>query len=100
MIASGAVFAGLYTFTGVSSPDTPQTATLPVPCSGPAPEPCAGSAPNVAFNTANGTLLGQRVVNGKTLEMAAFTPQPEGIDTTNALIAVDAMHTQRLRSGE
>ena len=43
-----------------------------------------------AFNTANGTVLGQSVVDGKTNEISAFQPLLDRIDIAGALITADA----------
>ena len=48
-----------------------------------------------AYNTNNGTVLGQSVVDGKTNEISAFQPLLDRIDITGALITADALHTQR-----
>ena len=48
-----------------------------------------------AFDTTSGTVLGQRVVDGKTNEINAFAPLLERIELTGTLVTADALHTQR-----
>jgi len=48
-----------------------------------------------AFDTTSGTVLGQRVVDGKTNETNAFAPLLERIELADALVTADALHTQR-----
>ncbi len=47
-----------------------------------------------AFDQANGIVLGQGVVDGKTNEITAFAPLLDRIDITGAIITADALHTQ------
>jgi predicted transposase YbfD/YdcC len=47
-----------------------------------------------AFDQANGLVLGQGVVDGKTNEITAFAPLLDRIDITGAIITADALHTQ------
>jgi predicted transposase YbfD/YdcC len=47
-----------------------------------------------AFDQANGVVLGQTVVDGKTNEINAFAPLLNRIDITGAIITADALHTQ------
>lgn len=44
---------------------------------------------------ANGVVLGQRVVDGKSNEIKAFAPLLDGIDLTGVIVTADALHTQR-----
>jgi len=48
-----------------------------------------------AFDTGNGGVLGQTVVDGKTNEISAFGPLLDRIDIAGAIITADALHTQR-----
>jgi len=48
-----------------------------------------------ALDHADGVVLGQRVVNGKSNEITAFAPLLDGIDITDVIITADALHTQR-----
>jgi predicted transposase YbfD/YdcC len=48
-----------------------------------------------ALDHADGVVLGQRVVDGKSNEITAFAPLLDGIDITGVIITADAMHTQR-----
>jgi predicted transposase YbfD/YdcC len=44
---------------------------------------------------ADGVVLGQRVVDGKSNEITAFAPLLDGIDITGVIVTADALHTQR-----
>jgi predicted transposase YbfD/YdcC len=48
-----------------------------------------------ALDHADGVVLGQRVVDGKSNEITAFAPLLDGIDITGVVITADALHTQR-----
>jgi DDE_Tnp_1-associated/Transposase DDE domain len=48
-----------------------------------------------ALDHADGVVLGQRVVDGKSNEITAFAPLLDGIDILGAIITADALHTQR-----
>ena len=48
-----------------------------------------------AFDTGNGQVLGQSVVDGKTNEINVFAPLLDRIDIAGAIITADALHTQR-----
>ena len=48
-----------------------------------------------ALDHADGVVLGQRVVDGKSNEITAFAPLLDGIDITDVIITADALHTQR-----
>lgn len=48
-----------------------------------------------ALEHADGVVLGQRVVDGKSNEITAFAPLLDGIDLTGVIVTADAMHTQR-----
>jgi len=48
-----------------------------------------------AFDTAGGTVLGQRVVDGKTNEISAFAPLLDQVELTGVIVTADALHTQR-----
>jgi predicted transposase YbfD/YdcC len=48
-----------------------------------------------AFDHADGVVLGQCVVDGKTNEIKAFAPLLDGIDLADVVVTADAMHTQR-----
>ena len=48
-----------------------------------------------AFDTTDGTVLGQSVVDGKTNEISAFAPLLDRIELTGTLVTADALHTQR-----
>jgi predicted transposase YbfD/YdcC len=47
-----------------------------------------------AFDDADGVVLGQNVVDGKTNEITAFAPLLDRIDLTDVIITADALHTQ------
>jgi predicted transposase YbfD/YdcC len=44
---------------------------------------------------ADGVVLGQRVVDGKSNEITAFAPLLDGIDVSDVIVTADALHTQR-----
>jgi hypothetical protein len=48
-----------------------------------------------ALDHEHGVVLGQRVVDGKSNEITAFTPLLDRIDITGVVLTADAMHTQR-----
>lgn len=48
-----------------------------------------------ALSHADGVVLGQRVVDGKSNEIMAFAPLLDGIDITGVSVTVDALPTQR-----
>ncbi len=48
-----------------------------------------------ALEHADGVVLGQRVVDGKTNEITEFAPLLDGIDITGTIVTADALHTQR-----
>jgi len=48
-----------------------------------------------ALDHAEGVVLAQRVVDGKSNEITAFAPLLDGIDIAGAIITTDALHTQR-----
>ena len=48
-----------------------------------------------ALDHAEGVVLAQRVVDGKSNEIAAFAPLLDGSDIAGAIITADALHTQR-----
>ena len=47
-----------------------------------------------AFDDADGVVLGQAVVDGKTNEITAFAPLLDRIEITGKIITADALHTQ------
>lgn len=51
-----------------------------------------------ALDHAEGVVLGQRVVDGKSNEIATFELLLDGIDITGVIVTGDALHTQRERS--
>jgi predicted transposase YbfD/YdcC len=48
-----------------------------------------------ALDHAEGVVLGQRVVDGKSNEITAFAPLLDGIDLSGVIVTADALHTQR-----
>lgn len=48
-----------------------------------------------ALDHADGVVLGQRVVDGKSNEITAFAPLLDGIDLSGVIVTADALHTQR-----
>lgn len=48
-----------------------------------------------ALEHADGVVLGQRVVDGKTNEITEFAPLCDGIDLAGVIVTADALHTQR-----
>lgn len=48
-----------------------------------------------ALEHADGVVLGQRVVDGKSNEITAFAPLLDGIDLADVIVTADALHTQR-----
>ena len=56
-----------------------------------------GRAPHLlaAIGHADGVVLAQRAVDGKTNEITEFAPLLDGIDLTGVVVTADALHTQR-----